>query len=171
MSSTMTKMLPTEWRTLNALFYRTIHGGEYRADQLMRDEDTSASTLCALQWHGLIKAQIWGDTGGMMIVLTDLDLNNQGMWRKVSVRLTSAGNRKVVGTPANNVICMLGGRSGQVAPARAVRTEGEADDELLRAMEEEGLIEASVPLKSFKQIPRDLPIKLTRKGRQYYPNR
>lgn len=168
MSSTMTKMLPIEWRTLNALFYR---GGDYYADRLVRDEGTSASILCALQWHGLIRAQIWGDIGGMLIVLTDLDLNDQGAWRKVSVRLTSAGNRKVVGTPANNVICMLGGRSGQVAPARAVRTEGEADDGLLRAMEEGGLIKASVPLKSFKQIPRDLPIKLTRKGREYYPNR
>lgn len=164
---TMTNLSPAKWRTLNALFLWGFPGGnELGVDRLIQDQDVTRDVLIDLEKRVMIVAQVWGDLGGMLVDICDL--TPQGIQR-ATVRLTTAGRRKVVTSPANNVICMLAGRSDSTATAKAVRTEGDVDDETLRGMEQEGLIEGNLPLSSFRKIPPTLQIKVTRKGRQYYP--
>jgi hypothetical protein len=170
-TATMTNMSPAKWRVLNRLFFLGFSGAAdargRRAGQIMRDQDVSLETLRHLEADVLIVAHI----GDLPIDLVDLDPRGGLIWGNVILRLTSAGNRKVTDTPANNVISMLAQAPRHTAKARNLRVEGEVDDETLKAMEQEGLIEGGLhlPVEGFRRIPDGLLIKLTRKGQQYFP--
>lgn len=164
---TMTGWRPAQWRALNRLFHLSIAGAvRYPTPLLMKEQ--------AISWDQL--AGVWdAEMVDLRVGDTVAPAGSLKTGAGTTVRLSGRGKAHVLGSPANNVICMLGGRSGRTARVRDLKREGEATDELLFTMGEAGLIEAypdccgPLPLSAFRHLPPDLQIHLTGLGRTYCP--
>lgn len=166
----MTTLPPSSWRVLNKLFYLGIANQVYEATvpKLIDGQNIAPDRLVKLENDALIVAHI----GRFHPVrLADLQVGDKFLRQAdVLLRLAPAGTSLVVRNRPNNVIGMLGHQASHTV--HSLRTEAEIDDVGLIAMNEDGLIEpteSDIRLATFKQLPRDMRLRLTRKGRTYFP--
>jgi hypothetical protein len=158
-------LTPAKWRVLNALFCANAWT---RVPTLMQSQDVGMDDLTGLEQAELVLAAI-GDEG------FPAKLAATGASIRARVRLTKPGRSLVVNNDANQVICMLGARPDWTALVRDLKAEGMSGDDLLFRMAAAGLVEPRLesgpdyPLEAFKRLPSPLPIRLTTKGRRYYP--
>lgn len=164
-------LTPAKWRVLNALFYAGTGGINLRT--LRRVQSVGDDALCEMEATSLVEARL----GTVRTELRDMGVWSPGLVSAVRVDLTPEGHRVVVGNKANQVIAVLGSKSNLTARVRDLKGEGMADDDLIRRMDAAGLVMPAnlltdgAALATFKHLPRDLPIRLTKKGRRYFPNK
>jgi hypothetical protein len=160
-------LTPAKWRVLNALFYAGTGGISLRI--LANVQQIAWDRLIELNNADLVAAAL----GSVSVAIQDLAGSRDSIRATATrVRLTPTGNRKVVDNQANQVIAVLGSKSYLTARVRDLKGEGMADDDLLRRMSAAELLVAviaSAPLDVFKRLPDDLLIRLTIKGRQFFP--
>jgi hypothetical protein len=158
-----------KWRVLNALFYNDGPAGiNLRA--LRRDQQVDNDALIEMEAVSLLRV----DLGREHVELRDLSgALNAPATADVRVRRTPKGVARAVHNSANQVICVLGWKSHWTAPVSTLKGDAEADDDLLRRMAAAGLIEVDpaslASFEAFTRLPRDLRIRLSTKGRLYFP--
>lgn len=169
---TATKLTATQWRVLNGLQDRRAPGQACSIADAINHYGASCDDVVYLEEQRLVEVRI----GDLVISFADQYSGRAGRLdatSKTTMRLTSAGTRRVLDDPTNRVIRALAGGS-QGRRVDHVRRETRVGDAILLQMEDAGLIETGhhlVRLADFRNlrgIPGDGKIRLTRKGRAYY---
>lgn len=168
---TLTLRPASHWRVLLRLFNlgfgRT--GVITRAGRLMHEQDATWENLCDLWRSGLITSEFASTQ--QPVDLPDVNPDSSALVA-IAVRLTSAGKNLLVGNRPSNVIAILAQNRPPhpTCKVKNVRTSARCDDFTLIAMDDRGLISGDISLASFKRIPDDLMLRITPKGRRYWPN-
>jgi hypothetical protein len=76
---------------------------------------------------------------------------------------------RFVRTDSRNAVLVAVGPGQRGRPIREVRADTQVDDDLLKAMDEAGLIQSYTDLGMFRRLPDHARIRLTERGREYLP--
>lgn len=162
-TTTWTRYSPAQWRVLNHLF--AVNSANVWMGRLMNEQDASLGEIVALERAALIEAYF--EAAGTLPV--EISALRPGSVGSLTLRLTPKGHGRVVNNAMNNIVSALSNNLRLVSTARVVKVEADVDDEALKAAEDLGLIEGNLPLATFREIPATVQLKLTRKGRNYFP--
>jgi hypothetical protein len=170
-TATLTHLQPQQWRLLNGLWRMNHDRGTtiwHGLEHQLKRQNVPWEQLVAL--HAAEMVSVLADK---FSPATAAELDAARKIGYATVHLLAAGNRLVENAPANQALLATG--TWKKVRVRDVRRAAEVDNEVLFAMADDGLIEALVvddvvPLSTFKRsLPDDICLRLTRKGRRYYP--
>lgn len=160
---------PAQWRVLNLLRNRMIHGKTTTLSEACNIQGCSLPDLCVLDEAGLLSAAL----SETPIKLAHVNPTRAGL--PISLHLTPRGRHFVLTDPRNVLLLTLEdyGRGGR--QVRHVRGEAQVDDAQLIDMAQQGWIggfdrqTGDVPLNAFRRLPDELMIRLTAKAELFLP--
>lgn len=165
-----TTLKPPQWRILNLLDFDRDVNRRWPAGTVLTGQGATRDDLGTLEAAALVEC----DVAGTPIILT-VHLGAGRITPAIGVRITLKGHQFAVDHPHNRVIYMLARYAGAKAAVQAVRPMADVDDTILRAMEAKGLVVAHgqtgdlVAMDTFRRLPPDLMIHLTKRGRTWLP--
>lgn len=169
MTTTLSPLSRPQWRLLNHLENDRQHGrDQINAWKMLAVEDGTHDDLKHLQEAEHIEAFL----DDVAVVVADV-IGRRGSLG-IEVRLTAKGRRTVTGTPWMRVLRTLADTRSGSRTVQQIKTNADADDDLLKEMDRRGLISVTfadeLPLGELQRLPDGLLLRITDRGREYLPH-